>query len=69
MARHGLYDADTADRLCVASGEQIAYSDASDDQGELGFFLVSDEGAPVDVGSWDAQQAGVRTVYTLAEVA
>lgn len=59
---HDLYDYDTSERIGTATPEQIAACDAA---GEAGAILIDADGDVIAQGSWDAQQPGVRTVYTM----
>lgn len=56
-----LYDAETTERIGVATAEQIEASHAA---GETGVILIDASGSPVTEGSWAAQQPGTRRVYT-----
>lgn len=55
-----LYDYDNAEDLGVATAEQIAACDNA--PGEV--ILIDADGDVIAPGSWDAQQRGVRSVYT-----
>ncbi len=60
-----LYDADTAERIGPATAAQVEASDlAAQRDGGAGVILIDADGDVCPVGSWDAQQPGVRRVYT-----
>jgi len=54
-----LVDNETGGHLGEATAEQIAASDRAPG----GLILIDDDGRVVRSGSWDASQAGVRTVW------
>jgi len=58
-----LYD-ENGNVIGPATAEQIAASNASDDAGHNGGILIDADGDVIKDGSWDAQQPGVRKVYT-----
>lgn len=59
-----LYDAETGEDLGVATPAQSAASERAMvyDSGR-GHILVDSDGNVIEPSSWDAQQAGVRTVF------
>lgn len=61
-----LYDADTGDKLGRATRGQVEASIlAADKDGGAGIVLINEDGQVVGAGSYDAQQFGVRRVYTV----
>lgn len=62
---HHLYDAHTAEDLGPATPEQVAASDEAYAKDGSGGFLIDAAGDVIDDdSSWEAQQPGVRSVYT-----
>lgn len=59
-ATRTLHDSDTGELIGTATPAQI---DASDAAGDTGHILVDADGDVVTVGTWAAQQSGVRRVY------
>lgn len=60
-----LHDADTAEYIGPATIGQVTASIlAEDTDGGCGIILIDDTGTVVVAGSWDAEQNGVRRVYT-----
>lgn len=59
-----LYDYDTGEDLGPATPEQHAASNAMAELYGTGAFLIDAEGRVTRDGTWDAQQPGVRVVFT-----
>jgi len=63
MHTHTLYDADTAELIGPATAEQVEASNEAADY--HGVILIDADDDPVPEGTWDAEQPGVRHVYTM----
>lgn len=58
-----LHDSDTGELIGTATAAQI---DASDGAGHTGHILIDTDGDVVTVGTWAAQQPGIRRVWVSA---
>ena len=66
IPNHYLYEIRDGDEWVhgIATPAQVAASQAAEARGENGLILIDKDGNVVERGSWEAQQLGVREVWT-----